>query len=146
MISSNNYSYYNSPEIQERISQKLANLFTPTSRIDKLLLSVIKEFMDKYVVPYFTDVITRYTQDEFHQRIAEGFDIVEDMRNNHPHLFWGFIKVTRKFRNRLVFNENVLFDTIMDIVEGYPYYWAIRSDERAKIFDMVHRLKMEIYS
>ena len=34
---------------------------------------------------------------------------------------------------------------IIDIVESYPYYWNITPDERAKLYDMVLKLKMEIY-
>ena len=142
-----NPEYYD-PTLQQRIAEKLTNLFTPVSgsRIDRLLFSILKEFMDKYVVPYFTDVITRHTEAEFHQKLNEGFDLVEDMRVNHPRLFWGFMKVTKKFRTRLEFNEGVMVDMIIDIVQSPPYYWNIFMDERMKLFDMVSRLKMEIYS
>lgn len=145
-------SYYSSnnpnpqQDLQSRISEKLTNLFTPVSRIDRLLYSIIREFMDMYVVPYFTDVITRHTEEEFHQKIEEGFDLVEDMRINHSRLFNGFMRVTKKFKNRLVFNENVMLDMIVDIVESEPYFWHITIDEKAKLFAMISRLKMEIYS
>jgi hypothetical protein len=110
------------------------------------MASIIKEIMERKIVPYFTDVITRHSQEEFHQKIAEGFDLVEDMRLNHPDVYHGFVNVARKFRKRLVFNENVLLEMIIDIVESYPYYWHITADERAKLYNMVLRLKMEIYS
>ena len=139
-------SYYNSPDLQQRISEKLTNLFTPVSRIDRLLYSIIREFMDMYVVPYFTDVITRHSQEEFHQKIAEGFDLVEDMRDNHPRLFNGFMKITKKFKNRLVFNEMVMLEMIVDIVQSEPYNWIITPEEQGKLFAMISRLKMEIYS
>ncbi|HKG88801.1 MAG TPA: hypothetical protein VKA95_10775 [Nitrososphaeraceae archaeon] len=138
-------SYFD-PNLQQRISERLANLFTPVNRIDRILYTVIKEFMDYYVVPYFTDVITRHTEEEFHKKIAEGFDLVEDMRINHPHLFNGFMRVTKKFQKRLVFNENIMVDMIVDIVQSPPYNWRISTDEHAKLFGMVSRLKMEIYS
>jgi hypothetical protein len=138
-------SYYD-VTLQQRISERLANLFTPVNRIDRILYAVIKEFMDYYVVPYFTDVITRHTEEEFHTKIAEGFDLVEDMRINHPRLFNGFMRVTKKFKNRLVFNENIMLDMIVDIVESAPYNWQISPEERHKLFGMVSRLKMEIYS
>ena len=137
---------YFDPNVQERISNKLANLFTATSRLDKFIYSIIREVMDRRVVPYFTDVITRHSEPEFHEKIAEGFDLVEDMRINHPDIFNGFVNVAKKFRKRLVFNENVLLEMIIDIVESYPYYWNITIDERAKLYDMVLKLKMEIYS
>jgi hypothetical protein len=142
----NNNNYYNHPDIQQRISERLANLFIPVNRIDRILNTVIKEFMDYYVVPYFTDVITRHTEEEFHRKLKEGFDLVEDMRINHPQLYNGFLRVTRKFRKRLIFQEMVLVDMIIDIVQSFPYYWHITVDEKAKLFDMVLRLKMEIYS
>lgn len=141
-----NNPYYSDPNIQERISEKLTNLFTPVNRIDRILYSIIREFMDRYVVPYYTDVITRHSEQEFHQKIAEGFDLVEDMRINHPHLFNGFMRVTKKFKKRLIFNEEVLVDMIIDIVSSFPYSWNITSEERIKLYDMVSKLKMEIYS
>ncbi len=143
---SNFTNYYKHPEIQTRIADKLSNLFTPVGRIDRMLVIPLNEFMKYYVVPYFTDVITRHTQEEFHQKIAEGFDLVEDMRINHPNLFNKFLNVTRKFKKRLIFNENIMLDIIIDIVQDFPYYWTITPDERAKLFDMIYRLKMEIYS
>ena len=101
--------------------------------------------MDYKVVPYFTDVITRHNEEEFHQKIKDGFDLVEDMRTNHYEIYHGFVNIARKFKKRLVFNENVLLDMIIDIVESYPYYWNITPDERAKLYNMVLKLKMEIY-
>jgi hypothetical protein len=101
--------------------------------------------MERRIVPYFTDVITRHTEEEFHKKIAEGFDLIDDMRNNHPDIYEGFVRVAKKFKKRLVFNENVLLDMIIDIVESYPYYWNITIEERAKLYNMVLRLKMEIY-
>ena len=89
---------YFDPNVQERISNKLANLFTATSRLDKFIYSIIREVMDRRVVPYFTDVITRHSEPEFHEKIAEGFDLVEDMRINHPDIFNGFVNVAKKFR------------------------------------------------
>ena len=139
-------NYYKNSDIQKKISEKLTNLFTPTSRLDSIVYSIIREFMDKYVVPYFLDVITRHSEDEFHQKIADGFDIIDDMRMNHPHLYNGFIRVTRKFRKRLVFNENVLLEMIVDIVQEFPFYWNIKPEEKAKLYDMVLKMKMEIYS
>ena len=138
--------YYKNPDIEERISERLAILFTPVNRIDRMFVIPVNAFMKHYVVPYFTDVITRHSQEEFHQKIADGFDLVEDMRINHPDLFNRFLQVTRKFRNRLVFNENILLEVIIDIVESFPYYWKITPDERSKLFNMVLGLKMEIYS
>lgn len=146
MINPHYNPYFNDPTIQDRISERLANLFTPVSRVDKLIYAIIKEFMDKYVVPYFTDVITRHSEPEFHTKLAEGFDLVEDMRINHPNLFNAFIRVTRKFNKRLIFNEGVLVDMIIDIVQSFPYFWKITPDERAKLFHMVQKLKMEIYT
>lgn len=101
--------------------------------------------MDQQIVPYFTDVITRHSEQEFHEKIAEGFDLVDDMRINHPKIYHGFVNVAHKFRKRLVFNENVLLDMIIDIVESEPYNWNITIDERAKLYNMVLKLKMEIY-
>lgn len=137
--------HYSDPYLQQRISTQLADLFTPTSRLDKFINSIIKEVMEMRIVPYFTDVITRHTETEFHQKIAEGFDLVEDMRINHPQIFDGFVRVARKFKKRLVFNENVLLNMIVDIVESEPYSWNISADERAKLYNMVLKLKMEIY-
>ena len=137
--------HYSDPHVQKRISDKLANLFTPTSRLDKFMYSIIKEILDVSVVPYFTDVITRHNEPEFHQKLAEGFDLVEDMRINHPDVFNRFVNIAKKFKKRLIFNEGVMVDMIIDIVESYPYYWNITIDERAKLFDMVLKLKMEIY-
>ena len=138
-------SYYDQ-DLQQRISERLANLFTPINRIDKILNSIIKEVMEHKIVPYFSDVITRHSEQEFHTKIAEGFDLVEDMRFNHPQVFWAFMKVARKFKYRLIFNESVMSDMVIDIVESAPYNWQISIDERAKLFNMVCRLKMEIYS
>lgn len=145
MTFSSKYNYYNSPEIKEKIAEKLTYLFTPSSRLDKLIHSIIQEFMQAYIVPYFLDVITRHSEDEFHQKIANGFDIIDDMRINHPHLYYGFIRVTRKFKKRLAFNEAVLLDMIVTIVEGYPFFWHIGIDERSKLYDMIMKMKMEIY-
>ena len=69
--------------------------------LDKFIYSIVREFMDMRIVPYFTDVITRHSHEEFHQKIAEGFDLVEDMRINHSELFNGFVNVARKFRKRV---------------------------------------------
>lgn len=102
--------------------------------------------MDYKVVPYFTDVITRHSEAEFHQKIAEGFDLVVDMQVNHPNVYHGFVGVARKMRKRLQFNESVLVQMIVDIVESYPYYWRITPDEKMKLYNMVLRLKNEIYS
>ncbi len=44
-----------------------------------------------------------------------------------------------------IFNENVLVDMIIDIVTDQPYNWYISPDERTKLYDMVMKLKMEIY-
>ena len=136
---------YSDPNLQIRISEKLANLFTATSRLDKFISSIIKEVMERRIVPYFTDVITRHTEEEFHTKIAEGFDLVEDMQVNHPEIYNGFVNVARKFRKRLVFNEGVLVAMIIDIVESHPYFWNITIEERAKLYNMVLKLKMEIY-
>lgn len=141
-----NKDFYQNPELQSRISERLANLFEPVSRIDRLLYGVIRELMEHYVVPYFTDVITRHTEVEFHQKIEEGFDLVEDMRINHPNIFNPFMKITKKFKKRLIFNEIVMLDMIIDIVQSYPYYWNITPDERSKLYNMILNLKMEIYS
>ena len=102
--------------------------------------------MDYKIVPYFTDVITRHTEGEFHYKIANGFDLVQDMYDNHPNIYHGFVGVARKLRKRLDFNESVLVDMIIDIVQGYPYFWQITSDEKIKLYNMVIRLKDEIYS
>jgi hypothetical protein len=138
-------SYFD-PNLQQRISERLANLFTPINRIDRILNVIVKEVMEHKVVPYFSDVITRHSEKEFHEKIAQGFDLVEDMRNNHPDIFWAFMKVARRFKNRLVFNEGVMSDMVIDIVQSPPYNWFITADEHAKLFGMVSRLKMEIYS
>jgi hypothetical protein len=138
--------YYKDEYVKEKISEKLSHLFEPVNRIDKMLVIPVNAFMKHYVVPYFTDVITRHSQQEFHQKISDGFDLVEDMRINHPDLFQRFLRVTRKFRNRLVFNESIMLDVIVEIVESFPYFWKITPDERAKLFDMIHKLKMEIYT
>lgn len=142
-----NYSKknYSDPDIQQRISDKLSNLFTATSRLDKFIYSIIREVMDKQIVPYFTDVITRHSEPEFHEKIADGFDLVDDMRINHPNIYHGFVNVAHKFRKRLVFNEAVLLEMIIDIVQSHPYNWNITPDERVKLYNMVLKLKMEIY-
>lgn len=137
---------YSSKETRDKISAKLTNLFQPKSRMDRMITCIIKEIMDYKVVPYFADVITRYTEQEFHQKLAEGFDIIDDMRMNHPQIYNGFIKVTRKLRNRLNFDHTVLFNMIIEIVEGQPYLWQITGEERVKLYRMVLKLNSEIYS
>jgi hypothetical protein len=114
--------------------------------MDKVVCAIIKEVMDHKIVPYFTDVITRHSEAEFHQKIANGFDLVEDMRINHPNIYNGFVGVARKLKKRLHFNENVLVEMIIDIVQEYPYYWKITESEKIKLYYMVLRLKDEIYS
>lgn len=145
---SNNYKLkeYSSKQTRDRISAKLTDLFKPKSRMDRMITCVIKEIMDYKVVPYFADVITRYTEQEFHQKLAEGFDIIDDMRINHPQIYNGFIKVTRKLRNRLNFQKEVLFTMIIEIVESEPYNWHITDSERIKLYAMVVKLNNEIYS
>lgn len=141
-----NHSNYKDPFLQQRIAERLANLFTPVNRIDHVINSIVKQVMQHKIVPYFTDVITRHTEAEFHQKIDEGFDLVLDMKVNHPDVFWAFLRVARKFRNRLIFNEGVLLGMIVDIVQSKPYNWIITYDEQVKLFAMIHKLKEEIYS
>jgi hypothetical protein len=141
-----NKKLYQDPVIQAKISYRLSNLFEPTSRMDKVVCAVIKEVMDRKIVPYFTDVITRHSEREFHYKIANGFDLVDDMRINHPNIYHGFVGVARKLNKRLRFNEGVLLEMIVNIVQEYPYKWTITESERTKLFEMILRLKDEIYS
>lgn len=149
-ISNNHYGYnydkYTSKQLQQEISNKLTNLFRPKSRLDKVITAIIRELMDYKVVPYFVDVISRYTEAEFHDKLANGFDIVDDLRDNHPDIYGGFIKVTRKLRNRLNFDHRVLFDMIISIVESPPYNWKITNTEHVQLYNMVIKLNDEIYS
>lgn len=132
--------------VRQQIEYKLANLFNPKSRLDKFMARIIRDQIKSNVVPYFLEVITRHTEEEFHYKMANGFDIVQDMYMNHPKAYRAFISFAKKFGDRLNFNHNAIFITIIEIVKSHPYYWTITDEEGLKLYQMTLRLRDIIYS
>ena len=122
--------------------------------------SLIMHTLNQLVVPWMAKCLTRYSEYDFHYRLnpafcvvhqrqhlepCRRFDFIEDWYENHASEYQMFIKATRKLRGYFEFDEQVVFNQLMHILQT-GHHWAVYPHERQKIWENILQVKTAIYS
>lgn len=122
--------------------------------------SMIMHTLNQLVVPWMAKCLTRYSQYDFHYRLSPNFcvvhqqqhmepckqfDFIQDWYDNHSTEYSMFIKATRKVRNYFDFDEQIVFNQLMHILQN-GHGWDIMPHERQKIWENILQVKAAIYS
>jgi hypothetical protein len=104
---------------------------------------IITEFMMAAVVPWFRSCLTKYSQQQFHNAMKNGFTFIGDWKTNHPEKYAEFLSKAKKIKFFLKIDEYDILRRVEIIMskEG----WVLYENEKAMILEDIRRLKMDIY-
>lgn len=104
---------------------------------------IITEFMMSAVVPWFRSCLQKYTQEQFHEYMKNGFSFIADWKTNHPEKYQTFIGRAKRVKYFIKIDEHDILRRIEVIMakEG----WMLHESESQMILEDIRRLKQDIY-
>ena len=111
--------------------------------LDKFVSNVVNKILTNYVVPWLCECLAKYSEAEFHQKMSQNFDFIQDWELNHPKRYNMFIHGGRKFKNRVNFDTDEILSRVVTILENNG--WVVYPQEINKLRYTIHQVRMQIY-
>src|SRR5687768_13085187 len=104
----------------EVIREELFSAVKSESRYDSAVNAMYSQLVNG-IVKWLDVVFMKYTPQEFHYRMANGFDFFSDAMTNHSKQFKFYMGMARRLRKRIVLDQNNLYNTIIRMLERKGY-------------------------
>lgn len=130
-------------DIDDFISQSVAG-YRMKSGFDAGIKRTITNLMLRMVAPNLARCFGRYTEQYFHQRLASGFDFIDDWKANHASDYNKFMWVARRLRHRYDFDENQIYLAVTGLLQKKG--WILYDAEKVVIWNDILNVKNDIYS
>jgi hypothetical protein len=111
---------------------------------DSVVSGVVAELLAQLIEPWIESCFEKYTEEDFHKRMAAGFDFIEDWKTNHPKKYATIIGALRRVRRRMILDENKILAVVVHAMRKKG--WTITGDEILRFIQNIHTLTQEIYS
>jgi hypothetical protein len=108
--------------------------------------SIVSKTLLAGLIPWLSRVFTKYPPEIFHQKMAEGFDFVVDVKVNHPNEFNRYIPGARQLARRGILRLSIdqLYQMIYNMMEKRGYH--MNQYEQKKIYENIVTFMQMIYS
>jgi hypothetical protein len=132
-----------------------------TSTYDSVIRSVVTGIVMKFVISWYKQVISKYTEQEYHQMIRNPncvytdwqtgekyiaeYDFLLDWQEHHRQTFNKFINALRRVRSKIDFSEDELVLRTRIMLES-DAGWTVFPDEEAKFRAAIVNVKRIIYA
>lgn len=131
------------------------------STYDSVIRSVVTGIVMKFMISWYKDVISKYTEQQYHAMIhnpscvytnwqtgeqyIHEFNFLLDWQENHRQFFNRCIKAVRAIRGKIDFNEDEIVAKTVHMIET-DAGWTCYPDEVHKFRDAIINVKRIIYS
>ena len=114
------------------------------SRFDSVVNEVVTELLAQLIEPWLESCLVKYTETDFHKRMLEGFDFIQDWKSNHHAKYAAILRALRSVRHRIILDESKIYDVI--IAQLSKNGWKITDWEKTRFMENIRTLIQEIYS
>lgn len=111
--------------------------------IDRFVRRFVKNMLTEFALPWLGDCLTKYSEAEFHQKMAEGFDFISDWQLNHKYKYSMFIKGARRMRNKFEFDVNDITSRVVQLLNQAG--WQVYDFEYNNLWVTINNVKASIY-
>lgn len=113
--------------------------------LDKFTHKLIMNVLYQIVIPWFVTVITKYPEAYFHQKMADpSWDFIVDWKTNHADKYGKMIHYARKLRRRFHFDTQEVLNRVVGALNEEAG-WIIYPEETMQLYDVIDRVRAEIY-
>ena len=133
-----------SSDREKDIGDYLSAGFHKTHPLDRFVSNVVNKILTNYVVPWLCECLVKYSESEFHMKMSQNFDFIQDWQINHPKRYHMFIRGGRKFKNRVNFDTDEILSRVVTILEQNG--WHVYPNEINKLRYTINQVRMSIYS
>lgn len=112
--------------------------------IDRFVRRFVKNMLTEFALPWLGDCLTKYSEAEFHQKMAEGFDFIGDWRLNHGRKFSAFMMGAKRMKNKFDFDVDEITNKIIVLLNQAG--WTVYQGEYVKLYNTISAVKDMIYS
>jgi hypothetical protein len=134
----------NKTKTDEIIKEKLKKTVIPKTDFDRPIAAVVGKLFDSYIIPWIRTRFEKYTEEQFHERMVDGFDFLQDLKVNHPDKYKLCVLSIRPIRNRIIIQKNAIYGGILEIFAQYG--WTVTDKEQDILMKDVTELVHELYT
>jgi hypothetical protein len=119
---------------------------TSGSRFETGVSNMVSGMIMTGLRPWLSRVFTRYPPMAFHQRMAAGFDFVQDLQTNHAVEFQRYIGAARGMAKRgvLRLNAQSLYQSVLGMMNKRGY--QVNPSEAMRIYTNINQIVQMIYT
>lgn len=129
---------------QDDICNYLSSGFKAKHPLDTFVSRIVNRILMDYLTPWLVECLEKYSNEDFHQKMAANFDFIADWKLNHPRRYSMFIKGGRRFRNRIDFDKAAILERVVKILMNNG--WTVYPEEVFKLGKTIRTVMQEIDS
>lgn len=113
------------------------------NRFDRMMKSSVTAILLEIISPWIVECLKKYTEEDFHKRMAEGFDFYQDWQDNHRERYATIVRRARRISRFLDFDVDRILGRVEYIL--YTESWILSIPEREKMKEALIRVRKDIY-
>ena len=121
----------------------LSDAVKSKGKFDSAVSHVVTSLLMQLIIPWIEYCFDKYSEEEFHQRMSNGFDFIQDLKDNHPGRYYRILKAIRAVRERIELDEQKILIAVLK--ELNKRGWTITDWEKDRFRMDVSVLIAEIY-
>lgn len=111
---------------------------------DAVVSHIVTSLLMQLFIPWIDYCFNKYPEQEFHTRMLNGFNFVQDMKENHIDRYNYILRAVRRVRKRIQLDEEKLL--VVVVSECNKRGWTITDWEKQRFREDIVTLIQEIYS
>ena len=116
----NPFKYGSMRDEDKLIKEELFSAVESSSRYDAAVNAFYLQVVNN-MVSWLEKCFTKYPPHEFHYRMSNGFDFVQDMKMNHPQQLRVIVGMAKRFSKRIKTDKDRVYTVIIKMLERKGY-------------------------
>lgn len=126
---------------KEKVKEKLAAFVKP---FREEVAELITDIVEEEAFPYFKNYLLRkYTEEDFHRKVDENFDLIKDLYDNHYFEYMKQLKRAKKLRKFINWNNERFCASVVEALQKEGF--TIRKKDVDWLMRTIEALRREIY-
>lgn len=110
---------------------------------DATMKGAVTNLLLQGAIPWLASCFEKYSEEQFHQKMAEGFNFIEDWQQNHKARYTAFIFGAKAIKNRFYWNSGAIVEGVVEMLQRKG--WSVYRNEQAELMRTVETVRTEIY-
>lgn len=120
------------------VIQSYANRYNVSGHLQGVSQQDIIRNIGIIITPFMHNILTRYTEQDFHRAMNRNFDFLSDWANHHRFAWNIAISIAHSYKRKLRFDVNIATQLVIDIIHSWG--WSVTQQEAWSIRNLLFRV------